>query len=201
MPFWGTICAKMGSVWVTIKTNNIFFLQKEQKQIISFQKLFILSKYNMFWLSYERFSIFCDVVLRKSVISCHNNCGRFLDHPWKFHFFFTWSLENLHTISSTPLEILCPQPFPLTPRLNFFWNSLFHIRISWTLFLIDPWSFHNVFLQYPWKFHVLNPLPPPSCRLLGFFLEQPIGIAVGMYWVVTLGKWPQSCFSHFQSCS
>ena len=34
---------------------NIFFWQKWQKQIIIFQKLFTLSKYNMFWLSYESF--------------------------------------------------------------------------------------------------------------------------------------------------
>ena len=45
------------------------FLQKQQKQIISFQKRFILSKYNMFWMSYESFSILSDVFCQKIVIS------------------------------------------------------------------------------------------------------------------------------------
>ena len=116
--FGAQFALKWGQYGLQLK-QTIFFLQKEQKQIISFQKLFILSKYNMFWLSYERFSILCDAVLRKSVISCHNSCGIFLDHPWKFHFFFTWSLENVHAISSITLEIPCPQPFPLTPHAYF----------------------------------------------------------------------------------
>ena len=35
-----------------------------------------------------------------------------------------------------------------------------------TSFLLDPWNFLMLFLQYPWKFRVFN--PPP---LFGFFLE------------------------------
>ena len=34
-------------------------------QIISFQKLFVLSKYDLFWLSYESFSILSDAFLSK----------------------------------------------------------------------------------------------------------------------------------------
>ena len=44
-----------------------------RNQIISFQKLFILSKYYMFWLSYEPFSILSDVFCQKYVISSLNS--------------------------------------------------------------------------------------------------------------------------------
>ena len=37
----------------------------------------------------------------------------FLDHPWKFHFFFNWPLEFSDALCSIPLEIPCPQPPPL----------------------------------------------------------------------------------------
>ena len=57
-----------------------FFWQKWQKQIISFQKHFILSKYYMFWLSYESFSILSAEVFCQSVISS-NSCAVKL---WRF---------------------------------------------------------------------------------------------------------------------
>ena len=63
---------KKGSLWATPKPNRIF-LYKWQKQIVSFLKLFILSKYHMFWLSYV--FLFCgNVFLLKRVISSHNSC-------------------------------------------------------------------------------------------------------------------------------
>ena len=43
-------------------------------EILSFQNLFILTKYHMFWLSYECFSILCNAFLLKSAISSHNSC-------------------------------------------------------------------------------------------------------------------------------
>ena len=46
-----------------------FFFQKQQKQILSFQNLFILTKYHLFWLSYECFSILRNAFLLKSAIS------------------------------------------------------------------------------------------------------------------------------------
>ena len=39
-----------------------------------------------------------------------------------------------------------------------------------TSFLIDPWNFDMLFLQYPWIFHVLNH-PEPPC--LDFFWNSP----------------------------
>ena len=39
-----------------------------------------------------------------------NSTWVFLEHPWKFQFFFNWPLEFPHVLSSTPLEIPCPQP-------------------------------------------------------------------------------------------
>ena len=56
---------------------TIFFAEitkPDHKLSKTYQNLSSLSKYCMFWLSYECFSILCDAFLRKSVISSHNNC-------------------------------------------------------------------------------------------------------------------------------
>ena len=37
----------------------------------------------------------------------------FLEHPWKFYFFFNRPLEFPHAFSSIPLKIQCPQPLCL----------------------------------------------------------------------------------------
>ena len=74
MPFLGPICTKRGQYGPHPKQTE-FFLQKWQKQIISFLKPFILSKYHVLtelWM----FFLFCgDVFLLKRVISSHSNCG------------------------------------------------------------------------------------------------------------------------------
>ena len=57
--FLGPNCTEKGSWWDKMK--NIFFKQNYLQQIICFQKIFILSKYHMFWLSYESFSILSNV--------------------------------------------------------------------------------------------------------------------------------------------
>ena len=49
------------------QNKKTIFWQKYQKQIISFQKLFILSKYHKSWLSYESLSILSDVFCQKKV--------------------------------------------------------------------------------------------------------------------------------------
>ena len=48
------------------KKRNNFFIGKTKPD---------LSKYHMFWLSYECFAILCDASLLKRVISSHNSCG------------------------------------------------------------------------------------------------------------------------------
>ena len=73
MPFLGPSAQRKGSVWATSKT--IFFFQKWQKQITSFPKLFILSKYHMFWLRYEHFSILWCFLLERVISSSHNSRG------------------------------------------------------------------------------------------------------------------------------
>ena len=46
----------------------------------------------------------------------------FFEHPWKFGFFFNWSLEFSHAFSSVPLwNIYVLNPLPHC--LDFFWNS------------------------------------------------------------------------------
>ena len=54
------------------KTKNNIYFRNNKTRSLSFQNLFILTKYNMFWLSYECFSISCDAFLLKSVISSHS---------------------------------------------------------------------------------------------------------------------------------
>ena len=44
------------------KSSSTFSWKQEQK-IISFQELFILSKYQKFWLTYKSFSVLCDILL------------------------------------------------------------------------------------------------------------------------------------------
>ena len=40
----------------------------------------------------------------------HDEFARvFLEHPWKFHYFFNWPLEFPHVLSSLPLETPCLQ--------------------------------------------------------------------------------------------
>ena len=52
--------------------NKKQFFQKQQNQILSFQNLFILTKYHMFWLSYECFSILCNAFLLSAISDVMN---------------------------------------------------------------------------------------------------------------------------------
>ena len=65
MAFLDSSCTEKGSSWATPKVKKKIFLAEIKKQIISFQKVFILSKYHMFWLNYESFSILSDVFCQK----------------------------------------------------------------------------------------------------------------------------------------
>ena len=44
----------------------------------------------------------------RSKTKVHGNSTFFLDHTWRFHFFFNWPLEFPQDISSVPLEVPCP---------------------------------------------------------------------------------------------
>ena len=86
MPFLGPACAKKASVWATAKIKNDFFAEIT-KQIISFPKLFILSKYHVFaelWM----FSYFVWCFLLKRVISSHSSCVFLHTYPIFMHFKF-----------------------------------------------------------------------------------------------------------------
>ena len=74
---------KQKTIFLQNRSNN-----KVTKQIISFPKLFILSKYHMVWLSYEWFSILCDVFLLKRIISSHSSCVLLHTYPIFMHFKF-----------------------------------------------------------------------------------------------------------------
>ena len=64
----GSNLDKKGVIMGYARNENHFFRGRNNKQIMSFQKLFIISKYHMFWLSYESFSMLGDVFLSKK---CH----------------------------------------------------------------------------------------------------------------------------------
>ena len=70
------------------KTKEKIF-QKKQNQILSFQNLFILAKYHMFWLSHECFSILCIAFSLKSVISSHNSYGKWINN------FYWWDIIKI----------------------------------------------------------------------------------------------------------
>ena len=63
------------------------------------------------------------------------------------------------------LDLPC-YPWPMEIPNEFFLNT----PGNPTSFLIDPWNFDMLFLQYPWIFHVLNH-PQPPC--LDFFWNSP----------------------------
>ena len=65
-----------------------------------------------------------------------------------------------------PSEILQPKTRALEIPQDFFLITTGNS----TLFLINLWKFHLLFLQYPWKFHILNPL---SFCCLAFFWNNP----------------------------
>ena len=61
----------LGKNWASMghaQNETLIFFRKWQKEIISFQELFILSEYK-FWLSYEWFSDLCDILLLKLATS------------------------------------------------------------------------------------------------------------------------------------
>ena len=119
--FWTQFALKRGHYGPRPIWKKIFW-QKWQNQIISFQKVFILSKYHnhMFWLSYESFSILSDVFCQKSLISSESSSEQktdfinflfisskyhtsksFLFHQnidwvlWKWIFFYSLSYFNV----------------------------------------------------------------------------------------------------------
>ena len=64
----------------------------------------------------------CPLKIPESKTKSTGNSNFFSYHPWRFNIFFNQPLEILHSVSSVPLEIPCPQ-FSPTPCLFFSWNS------------------------------------------------------------------------------
>ena len=96
-------------------------------------------------------------------------------------YFFWNNSRNIGTVISRfvtlPLEIHktkpgnpqnCVKPYSEIP------DDIFLIipRDS-TTFLINPWKFCLLFLQYPWKFHIFNPL-----NLNFLFWNSPLALAI-----------------------
>ena len=91
--FWSNLC-KSGSLWATPKTRKQFFFAEITIPDHNLSKT--LSKYHMFWLGYECFSILCDAFLLKSVISNHNS----------WNDYYTTRLKSCHWVMVAPWYIL-----------------------------------------------------------------------------------------------
>ena len=137
LAFWESICTTKGSSWATPKMKNkSFFAEITKADAISFQKLFIfLSKYHMFWLSYESFSVFCDVFLSKNLngsfpnISCQKIAGNNLLSSGKVNL-WRWSLKiGLLILEKSKQGV---------------WGHTF-LNVKYPLEFLG-------FLFYPWKF-------------------------------------------------
>ena len=60
-----------------------------------------------------------------------NSTWVFLEHPWKFHFFFNLPLEFPYALSSIPLDIPCLQPSLLCSGVWIF-SGIAHLAIFLT---------------------------------------------------------------------
>ena len=99
-------------------------------------------------------------ILPWNFLSCHLEIPEKTNfHLWKF------SKSVWH-----PLENPRSNPRPIETPHQFFLNTEIFLEFS-TSFLIDPWNFHMLFLQYLWKHHALN----PSC--LDFLWNSPFWIS------------------------
>ena len=87
----------------------------------------------------------------------------FLDlllHPQKFQRKQAFTPTNSGKLSGTPCKFQGQNPRAMEIRLEF----LLSTSGDCSSYLIDPWNFQMLFLQYPLKFHILSPLPPPCLR-------------------------------------
>ena len=93
--FWilGPYLANTGPAWTTPKIKFNFFSENNDKEIMTFQELFILYilfcfiyfiffKYHKFWINYKWFSVLCDNLLTKQPISCWNSCPALTLAKW-----------------------------------------------------------------------------------------------------------------------
>ena len=90
----------------------------------------------------------CSEIPRSKTKTHENSTWVFLEHPYKFHFFFNWPLEIPHALLSIPLEVPCLQP----PYLDFFWNSLLEVVFIYIKFqfcdILLSWSY--CYTAVPW---------------------------------------------------
>ena len=73
--FWPNLCKNGVPMGHTQNKKQFFFFSEMIKPDPKLSKPFYFwTKYHMFWLSYECFSILCNAFLLKSAISSHNSC-------------------------------------------------------------------------------------------------------------------------------
>ena len=65
MFFWTQFALKRGHYGPHPRRKKFFFARNNKSRSSAFRKFFILSKYHMFWLSYESFSILSDVSVKR----------------------------------------------------------------------------------------------------------------------------------------
>ena len=73
----------------------------------------------------------------------------FLLYPWKCQAKQIFTPGHSGNLCLTPW--LGESKVKIQPR-----RSIWKLHINSTSFLINPWKFHMLFLQYPWKFYILT---------------------------------------------
>ena len=95
----------------------------------------------------------------------------FLLYPWKFQAKQSSTLGYSTKLCKIPWKFQGQkQRLPEIPHYSF----LVTLGNS-TLFIINPWKFHMLFLWYPWKLHILN-IVKPHPFLFDFFWNSPLEI-------------------------
>ena len=153
--FWALIRQKKQPGMGHTQNDNQYFFVKWYKGIISFQILFILSKYHKFWLSYEWFSCLNDQFLpRKGLFQPKHLCSPpclvsmktfFMWAYWKvFCCFWPIKLRNLSYM------ILVAPIFPVI----FFYHSFYGITLKSKSSIICNRSAEVIF--FIWKLNILS---------------------------------------------
>ena len=99
-PFWSNL--HKNRVTMGYIQNKKLFFSEIAKPDHKFSKRFILSKFRMFWLSYECFSLAYDAFLLKSVISSHSSCQNTYGRGYKSN--ILWLLSYIPTFYMSDLK-------------------------------------------------------------------------------------------------
>ena len=110
---------------------DILYFSQNPLEIFTFVTLPVEKNFHL-WKFWKL--VWHPLEILRSKTKIHGNSTRFfLEHPWKFHFFFSWTLEFSYAIFSIPLKI----PSGISIDLGF-WMAFEFSKILWNF---QGWSF------------------------------------------------------------